>query len=451
MSYTGDARPETRYARSGDVSIAYQVVGDGRVDIVLAPGFPSHLEHAWEQPRLAHFYRRLAAFSRLILFDKRGLGLSDRVADADLPGVEQRMDDIRAVLDASASEHATVIGISDGGPIAAVFAATHPQRTSGLVIVNSYARRLSADVYPWAPTAEEWRGLEETIRAEWGGPLFLDMLMPSRSGDADFARWWAAYLRRSSSPGAAAAYLRMNGQLDVRDVLPAIHVPTLVLHSVGDRICPIEGARYLTSRIAGARLVELPGGDHQPWVSDTEQVVDEIEEFVTGGRRGAPPESVLATLLFTDVVGSTETAAELGDRRWKALLESHHAIVRAQLDRFGGVEVNTTGDGFLARFDGPARAVRCALAIGDALREMGLSIRAGVHTTEVELAGRDLRGIGVHVAARIMSLGGPGEVIVSRVVRDLAVGSGLTFVERGRHVLKGVPGEWELLGVVEDA
>jgi pimeloyl-ACP methyl ester carboxylesterase len=445
VTHRGDARPEIRYARSGEVGIAYQVVGDGPHDVVLAPGFPSHLEHAWEQPRLAHFYRRLASFSRLILFDKRGLGLSDRVADADLPGVEDRMDDIRAVLDAVGSARATVIGISDGGPIAAVFAAIHPERTEGLVLVNSYGKRLRAEDYPWGPSADDWRGIEQAVREQWGGPLFLDLLMPSRSGDPDFAAWWAAYLRRSSSPGAAAAYLRMNAEIDVREVLPAVRVPTLILHSVGDGINPVEGARYLASEIAGARLVELPGADHHPWVTDAERVVEEIEELVTGQRHGAPPESVLATLLFTDIVGSTEAVVELGDRRWKTLLESHHAVVRSRLDRFGGIEVDTTGDGFLARFDGPARAVRCALAIGDALGDLGMRIRAGVHTSEVEITGGSVRGLGVHVAARVMALAGPGEVLVSRVVRDLAVGSGLTFVDRGRHALKGVPGEWELL------
>jgi pimeloyl-ACP methyl ester carboxylesterase len=450
MMQFGDGTPRTRYAQSGDVSIAYQIVGEGPRDIVLAPGFPSHLEHAWTQPLLAHFYARLASFSRLILFDKRGLGLSDRVADSDLPGVEQRTDDIRAVLDAVGSNRATVVGISDGGPIAAVFAATHPERVISLVIVNSFARRVQAEDYPWGPTADDWRGFVDAVRQGWGGPLFLDFLVPSRAGDREFADWWATYLRQSSSPGAAAAYLRMNAQIDVRAVLPAVHVPTLILHSIGDRICPIEGARYLASRIAGSRLVELPGDDHHAWASEPDRLIGEIEEFVTGQRHAPPPDSVLTTLLFTDIVGSTETAAELGDRRWKTLLDSHHAIVRAQLDRFHGVEVNTTGDSFLAMFDGPARAVRCAIAINAALAAVGVGIRAGVHTTEVELSGRDVRGIGVHVAARIMALAGRGEVVVTSVVRDLAVGSELTFHERGRHVLKGVPGEWELLTALAD-
>lgn len=447
MVRAGEATPETRYAASGDVSIAYQTLGEGAFDLVLAPGYPSHLEHAWDQPRLAYFYRRLASFSRLILFDKRGLGLSDRVADSDLPGIEQRMDDIRAVLDEVGSEKATVVGISDGGPIAAVFAAIHRERTTGLVMVNSYARRLRADDYPWGPTADDWREIQEVLRRDWGGPMFLKMLIPSLAGDADFAAWWAAYLRRSSSRGAAIAYLRMNAEIDIRSILPAVRVPTLILHSVGDRICPVEGARYLASRIVGARLGELPGEDHQPWASHPEPLIAEIEEFVTGHRRGPSSNTVLTTLLFTDIVGSTETAARLGDRDWNTLVDSHHAVVRAQLDRFHGVEVNTTGDGFLAIFDGPARAVRCALAVKDALGAVGISIRAGVHTSEVELTGGDVRGLGVHVAGRIMALARPGEVIVTRVVRDLAVGSGLTFSERGRHTLKGVPGEWDVLAV----
>jgi pimeloyl-ACP methyl ester carboxylesterase len=442
----GEAPPRTRYAWSGDVSIAFQTVGDGPPDVLFAPGFPSHLEHAWEQPRLAHFYARLAAISRLILFDKRGLGLSDRVADSDLPGIEQRMDDIRAVLDEVGSERATVVGMSDGGPIAAVFAATYPDRTAGLVIVNGYARRLRSDDYPWGPTAEDWRGIEETFVEDWGDPLFLDFLMPSRADDREFADWWAAYLRRSSSPRAAAAYLRMNAEIDIRAVLPAIHVPTLVLHTVGDRICPIEGGRYLAGRIPGARLVELAGGDHQPWAADDpELLIGAIEEFVTGQRHGPPPESVLTTLLMTDIVESTETAVGLGDRRWTTLLGSHHSIVRTHLARFRGAEVNTTGDGFLAMFDGPRARFRCALALNDALAAVGVRIRAGVHTSEVELSGGDVHGVGVHVAARVVSKAGPGEVLVTSVVRDLAVGSGLAFRPRGRHALKGVPGDWELL------
>lgn len=436
------SRPETRYARSGDVSIAYQVVGRGPLDVVMVPGFPSHLELAWEHPRLAHLYRRLASFSRLILLDKRGVGLSDRVPVSELPGVEQRMDDLSAVLDAVGVERAALIGASDGGPLAAVFAATYPERAEALVLVNSYACRIRAEGYPWAPTAEEWATFQDAISERWGEPLFAEVLAPTLADDPAFLDWWATFLRQSVSPGAATAILRMNAEIDVRSVLPAIHAPTLVLHRVGDRINPVDGARFMAAQIPGARLVELPGEDHHLWVGDSEPVVAEIETFLTGERREPVADHVLATLLFTDIVGSTRTAAELGDRRWSALLETHRDLVRAQLARFGGREVDTTGDGFLAVFDGPARAIRCALAVNARLGDLDIRIRTGVHTSEIELAGGDVRGLGVHVAARIMALAGPGEVLVSGVVRDLAVGSGLTFAERGEVELKGVPGRW---------
>jgi pimeloyl-ACP methyl ester carboxylesterase len=439
---SGGSRPETRYARSGDVSIAYQIVGRGPLDVVMVPGFPSHLELAWEQPRLAHLFRRLASFGRLILLDKRGVGLSDRVPVSELPGVEQRMDDLTAVLDAVGVERAALIGASDGGPLAAVFAATYPERAEALVVVNSYACRIRTEGYPWAPTAEDWNAFQEAIAERWGEPLFAEVLSPSVAKDPAFRDWWATFLRQSVSPGAATAILRMNAQIDIRSVLPAIHAPTLVLHRVGDRINPVGGARFIASQIPGARLVELPGEDHHVWIGDTEPVLAEIEAFLTGERREPAVDHVLATLLFTDIVGSTQTAAELGDRRWSALLETHHDVVRAELGRFGGREVTTTGDGFLAVFDGPARAIRCALAINDRLRDLGMRIRTGVHTSEIELAGEDVRGLGVHVAARVMALAGPGEVLVSGVVRDLALGSGLSFVERGEVELKGVPGRW---------
>jgi pimeloyl-ACP methyl ester carboxylesterase len=444
------AVPETRYARSGDLSIAYQVLGDGPLDLVLAPGWPSHLEHGWEQPRLAHFYRRLAAFSRLILFDKRGVGLSDRVPPSDLPGIERRMDDLRAVLDAVGSGHAAILGISDGGPNALMFAATYPDRTDAVVLLNSYSRRLRSPDYPWGPSSEDWDGIIATIDTAWGQPLFLETLFPSMVDDAQFATWWSALLRRSSSPTSAIAYLRMNALIDVRAVLPAVHVPTLVLHRAGDAICPVEGGRFMAERVPGARFVELPGADHQPWVGDVEPVLRELEEFLTGGRASRVSRSVLGTLLFTDIVSSTQTAAALGDEGWSALLETHNTVVQTQLMHYQGREVNTTGDGFVALFDGPARAVRCALAIADALAPLGVRIRAGVHTSEIELANGDVRGLGVHVAARILAQAGPGEVVVSSVVRDLALGSGLSFADRGRHTLKGVPGEWGLLTVQPD-
>jgi pimeloyl-ACP methyl ester carboxylesterase len=435
-----DQLPATRYARSGDAGIAYQVLGEGPPDVLMVPGFPSHLELAWEYPRLASFYRQLASVCRLIVMDKRGIGLSDRVPPSQLPGIEQRTDDVRAVLDAVGSDRAALVGASDGGPIAAFFAATYPERTDRLALINTYARRIRSKDYPWAPTADSWAAFESDVRNHWGDPLFVENLAPGYASDMEFLAWWARLLRQSISPGSAVAYFAMN-----RDVLPAIHVPTLVLHRTGDRINPVGGGRFMADQIPGARMVELPGNEHHPWLGDSATLLGELEEFLTGTRGGAASDRVLATLLFTDIVGSTPTAARLGDRAWKVLLEAHRDIVRSELQRHHGREVGTTGDGFLALFDGPARAVRCALAIIGRLAEIGVSIRAGVHTSEVEIAGNEVAGLGVHVAARIMSLAGQDEVLVSAVVRDLSLGSGLAFSDRGRHRLKGVPGEWELL------
>jgi class 3 adenylate cyclase len=443
------AQPETRYARSGEFSIAFQVLGDGPFDLVMVPGFPSHLELAWEHPRLAHFYRRLASFSRLILLDKRGIGLSDRVAPSALPGVEQRMDDLRAVLDEVGSERAALVGASDGGPMAAVFAATYPERTEALVLINTYARRLEGDDYPWAPTTEQWESFQQAIEDGWGKPLFIEMLAPSLAGDPAYSQWWSSFLRHSVSPGAAVAMLRMNALIDVRPVLSAIHVPTLIIHRTGDLINPVGGARFLAEQIPEARLVELPGDDHHHFNGDAESILTEVESFLTGGRGGPVPDHVLATLVFTDIAGSTDIAARLGDRRWQALLQTHYGVVDGQVSRFRGRLVKTTGDGVLAIFDGPARAIRCALAMAEAARDLEIEIRAGVHTSEIQVHDGDVSGVGVHVAARVMALAQPSEVLVSSVVRDLAVGSGLTFSPRGTHELRGVPGEWSLLAAEE--
>ena len=445
-----DRLPTTRYARSGDAGIAYQVLGRGPQDVLMVPGFPSHVELAWEYPRLARFYRHLASVCRLIVMDKRGIGLSDRVPPSELPGIEQRADDVRAVLDDVGSDRVALVGASDGGPIAAFFAATHPARIDRLVLINTYARRIRSDEYPWGPTAEEWAALQAEMRDHWGQPLFVDLLAPGHADDAEFTEWWARLLRQSVSLGAAVAYLAMNRGVDVREVLSAVHVPTLVMHRTGDRINPVAGGRFISEMIPGARFIELPGDEHHPWLGDSGTLLGELEEFLTGTRRGPAPDRVLATLLFTDIVGSTQTAAQLGDRAWSVLLETHRDVVRSEVQRARGREIGTTGDGFLALFDGPARAVRCAVAIIDRLGAIGVSIRAGVHTSEVEVAGDDVAGLGVHVAARIMSLAEPGEVLVSTVVRDLALGSGLVFAERGRHTLKGVPGEWELLAPLAD-
>jgi len=440
--------PETRYAKSGDVNIAYQVVGEGPLDLVYVPGWISNVELMWEEPALEGFLNRLASFSRLILFDKRGTGLSDRVPNDELPTLEQRMDDVRAVMDAVDSERAALFGHSEGGNMCVLFAATHPERTVALMTIGIYAKRIRSADYPWAPTAAEREEAAIEIERGWG-EIDLGYYAPSRIGDERFERHLATYFRRSASPGSAAAMLRMNSQIDVRDVLPTIQVPTLVMHCTGDRDVNVEEGRYIAEQIPGAKFVELPGDDHVFWAAHADSVVDEIEEFLTGVRPIQEPDRVLATVLFTDIVGSTEKAAELGDRRWKALLESHDGIARREIDRFRGRHVKTTGDGVLATFDGPARAVRCAQAIRDGAGQLTLEIRAGVHAGECELRNGDVAGIAVHTGARISALAGPGEVLASSTVRDLVSGSGLVFEDRGAHELKGIPGEWRLYAVVD--
>jgi class 3 adenylate cyclase len=412
--------PETRYAKSGGVNIAYQIVGDGPFDLVLVPGFVSHLELDWEEPGSAHFLHRLASFSRLIRFDKRGTGLSDR--PAGLPDLETRMEDVHAVMDAAESERAALFGYSEGGPMC--------------VLYGSYAKRHGPDQdYPWAPTRAEREEYAERIERDWGWEADAQRMCPG--ADEAFARWWAARARAAASPGAAGALIRMNSAIDVRAILPAISVPTLVLHRTGDRDSRVEEGRYIASHVEGARFVELAGDDHMPTL-DPDQVVDEIEEFLTGARPAPDPDRVLATVLFTDLVGSTERAGELGDQRWAELLARHHVAVRRELQRFRGREIDTAGDGFLATFDGPARAVRCAVAVREALHGLGLEMRAGVHTGECELLGEKVAGIAVHTGARVAGMAAPGEVLVSATVRDLVSGSGLAFQDRGAHALKGV-------------
>jgi len=443
--------PETHYARSGDLNIAYQVVGEGSRDLVYVPGWVSNIELMWEEPAMAHFLDRLASFSRLILFDKRGTGLSDRVSNDQLPTLEERMDDVRAVLDAVGSERAALFGHSEGGNMCVLFAATYPERTTALITLGSFAKRRDpGDDYPWAPDADDREETAIDVERNWGHlrPQDVEYYAPSRLGDEAFVQNLERYFRRAASPGAAAALLRMNSYIDVRNVLPTIQVPTLVLHRTGDHDVNVAEGRYLASKVPGAKFVELPGDDH--WISagNVDELADEIEEFLTGTRPLPEPDRVLATVLFTDIVGSTERAAELGDRRWRELLGEHDGAVRRELDRFRGREVDTAGDGFLATFDGPARAVRCAISAGEAVRQLGIEVRAGVHTGECELDGEKVRGIAVHTGARIASLAGPGEVLVSQTVKDLVSGSGLAFDERGTHVLKGVPGEWRLYAAV---
>jgi pimeloyl-ACP methyl ester carboxylesterase len=440
-------RPQTRYAKSGDVNIAYQVVGEGPFDLVYVPGWISNVELMWDEPAHARLLRRLASFSRLILFDKRGTGMSDPVPLDRLPTLEERMDDVRAVMDAAGSETAALFGSSEGGLMSVLFAATYPERTRALIALAIYAKRIWSPEYPWAPRPEA-RAVEiEELERTWGGDMDISDLAPS--ADDGFRRRAVEYLRRSASPGAAVALLRMNTQIDVRPVLPTIRVPALVLHRVDDRDVHIDEARWIAAQIPGAKYVELPGDAHLIWAGNVDEVVDEVEEFLTGVRPVEDSDRVLATVLFTDVVGSTARAAELGDRRWRALVEEHHAQVRRELERFRGVEVDTAGDGFLIRFDGPARAIRCAIAIRDALRPLGLEVRGGVHTGECELVGEKVSGIAVHTGARVSALARPGEVLVSSTVKDLVAGSGIEFEERGTHELKGIPGEWRLYAVTD--
>ncbi|MDX6398477.1 MAG: hypothetical protein QOJ43_1885 [Gaiellaceae bacterium] len=436
-------KPATQYTKSGDVNIAYQVAGDGPLDLVFVPGFVSHLDLDWEEPRSAHLLDRLASFSRLIRFDKRGTGLSDR--PGGLPHLETRMDDVRAVMDAVGSERAALFGYSEGGPMCILFAATFPERTSALVLYGSFAKRSHPDEdYPWAPTwAERLEYAAETERT-WGEEADVQRIAPS--ADAAMVTWLATRAHASASPGAARDLILMNSQVDVREVLPTIRVPTLVLHRTGDLDSSLDEGRYIAERVPGAQFLELAGVDHVPFI-DPDPIIDEVEEFLTGVRRGPEPTRVLATVVFTDIVGSSSRAADMGDRAWRELLESHHAEVRRQLVRFGGAEVDTAGDGFFAAFDGPARAIRCACAVRDAVRPLGLEIRAGVHTGECERVDGKFGGIAVHTGARVAAQADSGEVLVSQTVKDLVAGSGIEFADRGAHELKGVPGEWRLYSV----
>ncbi|MDP9342084.1 MAG: adenylate/guanylate cyclase domain-containing protein [Actinomycetota bacterium] len=445
-------RPETRYAKSGDLHIAYQVIGDGPIDLVYVPGFVSHLEVYWEEPIVAAYFTRLARFSRLIVLDKRGSGMSDRVPIDQLPTLEVRMDDVRAVMDAVGTERAAVMGTSEGGPMAALFAATYPDRALALVLYATYPRAIKDDEFPegWlAP--KDAAGDAEWIEKTWTEGAFdsipegfAEGLTPEEQERV--ARWWGRLCRSSVSPGAAIALSRMGNEVDIRHVLPSIRVPTLAIVRGGDENAP--ATRYMAEHVPGARFVELPGSAHTPFFGPQEPLIAEIEEFLTGVRPAPEYDRVLATVLFTDIVGSTELAERLGDRRWAELLGAHHGAVREQLERFRGREVDTAGDGFLATFDGPARAIRCACAIRDSVAALGLQVRAGLHTGECELVEGKVRGIAVHTGARVASIAAPGEVLASSTVKDLVAGSGISFADRGVHALKGIPGEWRVFAVV---
>ena len=439
--------PPVRYASTTDGDIAYQVAGDGPRDLVFIPEWWNESESMWDQPLLADVLTRLASFSRLICFDRRGTGISDPIPLGATPVLDDWLDDLAAVMDDAGSEHATLVGCSGGGPLCLLFAATFPDRVDSVVLLNTYARMSRSPEFPIGVPADVLeRGLGQVYR-QWGTGGLLDILAPSLADDSHFREWWARYQRHSLSPRVATTIQRMLFEVDIRDVLPAVQAPTLLLHRTEDRFVRVDHARYLAEHLPRARLVELSGADHVFFAGDADRLVDEVEAFATGTRPATRSDRVLTTMLFTDIVGSTERAAEIGDRAWRILLARHHTEVRTALERFRGHEIDTAGDGFFASFDGPARAVRCALELGRRLSDLGLEIRAGVHTGEVEVHPDGLTGIAVHVAARVASRAAGGEVLVTGTVRDLVAGSGLEFEDRGRQALKGVPDEWQILAV----
>ena len=444
------AVPETKYAKSADYHIAYQAIGTGPLDLVFMHGWISHIEHMWEEPRVARFLDRLASFSRLILIDKRGTGMSDPVPLDRLPTLEERMDDVRAVLDAVGSKRAAFLGTSEAGALSLLFAATYPSRTTALVLLNSYARLAHAPDYPQGIPAEQAQGLLQAIEEGWGKGVAFEALVASQRDNASMKSWWARYQRLAASPGAAVTLLRSAYETDARSVLPAIAVPVLVLHRAGDPFTGPEHGRYLAEHIPGAKFVELLGVDHLFFAEDMDRLLSEIQEFLTGVREAREPDRVLATVMFVDIVSSTEHATRLGDRQWRDVLDRFYAIARRHLARFRGREIDTAGDGLFATFDGPARAIRCARTIADEVSVLEIAVRAGIHSGECEVIGDKVGGIAVHTGARIAGQAGLSEVLVSSTVRDLVAGSGIRFEDRGRHPLKGVPGEWSLFAVAAD-
>jgi pimeloyl-ACP methyl ester carboxylesterase len=435
------------YARSGDVNIAYQIIGDGPLDLVFVMGWVSHLEYFWREPSFARFLLRLASFSRLILFDKRGTGLSDRVPINELPTLEQRMDDVRAVMDAVGSERAALCGVSEGGPMCSLFAATYPAKTLALVMIGTYAKRIRDADYPWAPTPEHRQQFFEEMREQWGGPVGLEERAPSVADDPAFRQWWATYLRMGASPGAALALTQMNAEIDVRQVLPSIRVPTLVIHRSEDQCLKVEEGRYVAERIPGARYVELPGRDHLPFVGDQDAILDEVEEFLTGVRHSLEPDRVLATVLFAHILDSKEHAERLGRPAWESLISRLHTHVRKEIEWFRGRDIDMVGDRPLAIFDGPARAIRCASAITEHAARLGVHLRAGLHTGECDMVDGRVGGIAAEIGAEVAKHAAPNEVLVSSTVKDLVAGSGIRFEDRGAHQLAGVPGDWRLFAV----
>ena len=434
-----------RYAKSGDLHIAYAVEGDGPIDLVWIPPWVSQVEYLWAEPSLERVMARMTQFARVITFDRRGSGLSDPLFGA--PTLEDQMDDVLAVMDAAGSDSAAICGTLEGGPMAALFAATHPDRTDALIMYATFARATWAPDYDWAWPAEErdWH-MEESVR-RWGEGLIAASVAPSQSGDPAFMEWAGRLERLAASPSTIRRIFKLIGEFDVRDVLPSIRVPTLVMHRSGDSFIKVEHSRYIASKVPGARYVELEGDENMFSLGDWEALIGEVEEFLTGTRHEREPDRMLATVLFTDICESTQRAAEMGDRGWRFLLERHDALFRQALERHRGREVKRTGDGFLATFDGPARAIRCAASIAEAMGSLGLQIRAGLHTGELEVMDGDIGGLAVHIASRVMGTAGPNEVLVSGTVKDLVVGSGIDFEDRGERELRGVPGEWRLYAV----
>jgi len=437
--------PTARYAKSGDTNIAYVTHGDGPLDIVWVPTWISQCEHLFAEPTIAAEFDRLASFSRVIVFDRRGSGLSDPMLGA--PTLEEQMDDVLAVMEATESEHAAVIGSLEGGPMAALFAATHPDRTQALVLYATFARATWAPDYTWTWTTEERDAAGEQLVANWGQGLTTGAVAPSRMDDPAFREWAARLERLAASPATIAKIIKLIGEFDVRRVLPSIRVPTLVAHRRDDTFINFEHALYFAEHIPDARLLELEGSDSLFSIGDNDVFLGEVEEFLTGTRHEREPDRMLATVLFTDICKSTERAAEMGDARWRNLLERHDTLARLAFDRHRGSEVKRTGDGFLATFDGPARAIRCAASLAEGVQSLGIEIRSGLHTGECEVMNDDVGGLAVHIGARVMGAAAPSEVLVSSTVKDLVVGSGIEFQDRGSRELKGVPGEWRLFAV----
>jgi class 3 adenylate cyclase len=431
----------TRYAKNGDIHVAYQVFGEGDVDLVFVPGFISHIENYWDEPKFARWLRRLGSFSRAILFDKQGTGLSDRVSK--IPSMDVRMDDVRAVMDSEGVERAAIFGISEGGSLATLFAASHPDRSQALILYGAFAQFTS-----WIPTQEAMEDLFQYIDSAWGSGGSLQMFAPTMEDDLAFKHWWGKFERLGGSPGAAKTLILMNSQIDITDILPSVNVPSLIIHRRDDVAVDVKAGRLLAERIPNAQYVELAGVDHMPWVGENpNQILDEMAQFLTGEWPPVQTERILATVLFTDIVDSTKRAAGMGDQRWRDLLERHHDLVRGELNRFRGREIDTAGDGFFAIFDGPARAIHCACAIREALASLGIEIRAGLHTGECEVLDDKVSGIAVHIGARVMGQAGPGDVLVTSTVKDLVAGSGLRFIDLDVHALSGIPGEWRLCAV----